>query len=116
MVVPVRELANKQFSHSSANTFYSTMAQFPSSTNMDVDSDTILRGRFNLSSKAKSRSSLISSSTSSIPYHECMKSEKNKPEDNIREPIDSSQLSCKDSMDKGESVNKVADTSPINGK
>jgi len=53
MVVPVRELANKQFSHSSANTFHSTMAQFPSGTDMDVNSDTILRGRSNLSSKAK---------------------------------------------------------------
>jgi len=66
MVVPIKELANKQFSHSSANTFHSTMAQFPSSMDMDVNSN--LRGRSNLFSKAKSRSSLIFSSTSSIPY------------------------------------------------
>ena len=79
IVVSVRELANKQFSHFSANTFHSTMAQFPSSIEMNVNSNIILRGKSNLSSKANSRSFLISSSTSSISYHEHMEMKNNRP-------------------------------------
>jgi len=41
-----------------------------------------------------------------------MELENNKPEDDIREPIDSSQLSYKDNTDKGESVSRVADNFP----
>jgi len=83
---------------------------------IDINSNTILRERSNLSSKAKLRSSLISSSTSSISYYEYMELENDKPEDNIREPIDSSQLSYKDNMDKGEFVSRIANTFPTNRK
>ena len=113
MVAPVREVANKQFSNSSANTFHSTMAQFPSNMDMDVDCDEIIRGRPVLPGKANSRSSSISSSTSSIPYHECMEINNNIPDVDIREPINSSQLSYKDNTEKDESVSKVADTIPL---
>ena len=116
MVVPIRELVNKQFSHSSANTFHFTIAQFFSSIEMDINSNIILRRRSNLSSKANSRSSLIFSNTSFIPYHEYMELENNKSEDNIREPINSSQLFYKDNMDKDESISRVANTSSIYGK
>ena len=92
------------------------MAQFPSSMEMNVNSNIILRGKSNLSSKANSRSFLISSSTSSISYHEHMEMKNNRPKDNIREPIDSFQLSCKDNTDKNEPISRVADTSSTDGK
>jgi len=52
IVTSVREVADKQFSLSSAISYYSTMSQFPSNTEMDIISDSIVRGRSNLSSKA----------------------------------------------------------------
>jgi len=48
MVVPVRELANKYFSNSSASISYYSMAQFPPSVAMDIDGDNDIRGRSTL--------------------------------------------------------------------
>jgi len=59
------------------------MAQFSFGTEMDINSNIILRERPNLSSKANSRSSLISSSNFYIPYYECIELENNKPEVDI---------------------------------
>ena len=112
MVAPVREVANKQFSNSSANTFHSTMAHFPSNMDMDVNCDNIIRGRSALPSKANSRSSSIFSSTSSAPYYECMELNNNILDVNIRDPINSSQLSYKNNIEKDEFVSKVANTIP----
>ena len=83
---------------------------------MDINSNIILRKRSNLSSKANSRSSSIFLNTSSIPYHKHMELEKNKPENDTREPINSSQLSYKDNTNKDEFVSKMANTSSIDEK
>jgi len=83
---------------------------------MDINSNIILRERSNLSSKAKPISSSIFLSTSSIPYHKHMELENNKPENDTREPINSSQLSYKDNTDKDEFVSKMANTSSIDEK
>ena len=48
MVAPVRELANKYFSNSSASISYYSMAQFPPSVAMDIDGDNGIRGRSTL--------------------------------------------------------------------
>jgi len=110
MVALIREVANKQFSLSSAISYHSIMAQFPSNMEMDIISGNIIRGRSNLSSKASSRSSSVFSSTSSIFYYEYIEVDNNKPEEDIREPIDSSQLSYKDFMNKYKFVSRMADT------
>ena len=88
------------------------MAQFPSSLNIDIDIDTIIREKSNLSSKANLRSSSIFSSTSSAPYYECMELNNNILDVNIRDPINSSQLSYKNNIEKDEFVSKVANTIP----
>ena len=89
IVVPIRELVNKQLSSSSVNISYSSIAKFSSNMDIDVNCNNIKK-RSALSSKANSRSSLISSSTSSMPYHEYMDMNNNILDDNIQEPIDSS--------------------------
>ena len=45
-----------------------------------------------------------------------MKMDNNKPEEDIRESIDSSQLSYKDAANKSESVSRITITSPADGK
>ena len=83
---------------------------------MDIISDSIMRERSNLSSKASSRSSSVFSSTSSVFYHEYMEVDNNKPKEDIRELIDSSQLFYKNVTNKGESVSRMTDTSLTNRK
>ena len=110
MVAPVREVVNKQFSFSSAITVISnsTMAQIPSNMDMNIDKD-IIRGRSALSSKASSRSSSISLSTSSIPYHQHMEINNDLPDTETREPIDSSQLSYAGEVEIGNLVRPASD-------
>jgi len=55
---------------------------------MDAISNSIVRGKSNLSSKARSRSSLVFSSTSSVSYYKCMEVDNNKPEEDIRKLSD----------------------------
>ena len=74
MVVSSRELVNTLFhspSKHQTSTLCSTMVQNPSNINMDVNNN-IIRKRFSFSNKVDSRSSLISLSTSSIPYYQYM--------------------------------------------
>jgi len=78
---------------------------------MDVSIDSILRGRSNLPSKLNSRSFSVFSNTSSILYHEQIEINNNKPEEDIRKPVNSFQLSYKDNMSKDKSVSRVADIS-----
>jgi len=108
MVAPVREVANKHFLFSSAITSNSTMAQIPSNTDMDVDID-MIRGRSALPSRANLRSSSISLSTSSIPYHQCMELNNDLPDTVSREPIDNSQLSYTGEVEVGNLVRLASD-------
>jgi len=59
------------------------MAQFPPSVAMNIDGDDNIRGRSTLSSNVGSRSLLISSSTLSRLYHECMEMNNNLLDVNI---------------------------------
>ena len=104
---------NKQISHSSAIHFNSTMSLFPSNTEMDVSVDSILRRRSDLTSKSNSRSSSVFSSASSIPYHEHIEVDNNKPDNNSREPIDSSQLSYVNNSNRGKPVSRMANNFPV---
>jgi len=79
---------------------------------MDISIDSILRGRSNLPSKPNSKSSLVFSSTSSISYYKHIKIDNNKPEEDIRELVNSSQLSYKDDTSKDKSVSYPTDISP----
>jgi len=114
MVVSIRVLVNKQISHSSAISFNSTISLFPSNTEMDISINSILRGRSNLTNKSSLRSSLVSSSAFSIPYHEYIEVNNNKLDNNSREPIDSFQLFYTDNSNRGKSISRVANNSPVN--
>ena len=116
IVASMKEVANKQFSLFSAISHYSTMSQVPSNMEMDVVSNSIVWERSNLFSKASSRSPLVFSSTSSVFYYECIEVDNNKPEEDIRKPIDSSQLSYKNATNKGKSVSRVTNTFPTDRK
>jgi len=94
--------------------FYNVSSPFK--YRVDVISNSIVRERSNLSSKASSKSPLVFSSTSSVSYHKHMEVDNDKPEENIREPIDSSQLSYKNATNKDKSVSGVTDTSLVDGK
>ena len=83
IVAFIRELANKHFSNSSASISHYSMAQFPPSVAMNIDGDDNIRGRSTLSSNAGSRSLLISSSTLSRLYYECMEMNNNLLDVNI---------------------------------
>ena len=111
MVAPIRELANIQFSTSALNSKPLLMANLPSEMDMDVDCN-IIRGRSTSSSKASSRNSSVTSNVSSIPYYERMEINNNLPDEDLRDPIDSSQLSYKDDVGEGNSVRKAADNGP----
>jgi len=116
MVVPIREVANKHFSNSAIFTTHFSMAQLPSNMEMDVDCNSI-RGRSTLSSKAGSRDSSISSSTSSVLYYQYMEMNNDLPEVESQEPIDSSQLSYEGNAETRHSVSMVTDKpSPKEGQ
>ena len=116
MVVPIREVVNIHFSNSASGTTHFSMAQLPSNMDMDVDYD-IIRGRSTSSSKANSRNSLVSSSTSSIPYHQCMEMNNDLLDIEIQDPIDSSQLSYEGNAEVGNLVSKATDNpSPKKGQ
>ena len=108
MVVLVREVANIQFSYSSANTLWPSMTHLPS----DVEIDDI-RKRSPLSSKPSSRNLSVSSSTSSRPYYKYIKLNNDLPNINLWEPIDSSQLSYKNNTRNEKLVSKVANSNSI---
>jgi len=79
---------------------------------MDIDVDNnIIKGRSALSNKAGSRSSLIFSSTSSIPYHQCMEINNDILNINCQEPIDCSQLSYERNIEIDDLVRTVTDKS-----
>jgi len=59
------------------------------------------------------RSASVLSAVSSIPYHERIEIKNNLPNEDIVDPIDSSQLLYKDNDDMGNSVGKVTDIGPM---
>ena len=111
MIAPIRVVVNKHLSNFSAIQLNTSMSVFPFKIIIDISNGNIKRRRSNLSSKSTSRSSLILSNTSSIPYYKCMEINSKKLE-NIN--IESSQLSFADNSNSGTLVSRMADNSPAN--
>ena len=84
------------------------MTFIPANVAIDIYND-FIRGRSNFPSKVSLRSALILSAASSISYHERMEIKNNLPNEDIVDPIDSSQLSYKNNNDMGDSVGQVTD-------
>jgi len=108
MVVSIRELVNIQISTSALNSKSFQMARIPADTAMDINND-FIRGRMNSPSNTSSRSALITSNAFFILYHERMETNNDCPDEKIRNPIDSSQLSYKDEDKVGNSIRKTTD-------
>jgi len=69
MVAPIREVANTLIPNTTKETTLNPIVH--NISNMDIDINTS-RGRSAFSSTNSSRTSLVQSATSSIPYHERM--------------------------------------------
>ena len=112
MVVPIRELADRLFSTSAINLHPLQMAQFLSNMDMDINTN-IIRESFTFSSKVSSRESSTYSTVSFTLYHQRMEIQNNFLDEDIQEPIDSSQLSyASDNKQVGKLVRLATDSSP----
>ena len=112
MVVPNRDLGNKQFSSSAFTYSTAQMAWLPADSVIDVDDidfSANFRGRSHSSSRATTRSTLLISSASSILYHEKMEINNDLPDDDFKKSVDSSQLSYKDKSQQENCVSKMTD-------
>ena len=87
------------------------MAKIPADVMIDIDDDNI-RGRSFLPSKVSSRSTLVTSNASSIPYYEKMEINNDLLDKEVRDPVDSSQLLYKDDNEEGNPVRKAANNGP----
>ena len=87
------------------------MTHTPASMAMDIDDINFFRGRNNSLSNMSSRSSLVLSKASSISYFERMEIKNNLPNEDIVEPINSSQLSYNDNNDEDSSISRTTDLS-----
>ena len=114
MIVPNRDLGNKYFLTLAFISFSTQIANLSPDVVIDINNvnnfDNV-RERFSSFSKVSFRSISISSSTSSVLYYERIVTN-NDLLDNDKEPIDSFQLSYKDSSQKRDYVSKVADFVP----
>jgi len=79
---------------------------------MDIDSIDFFRERNNSPSNASSRCSLVLLKASFIPYFERMEIKNSLPDEDIVEPINSSQLSYNNNNNKGNSVSRATDLGP----
>jgi len=118
MIVPNRDLGNKQFLSSAFTSSTVQIAPLSHVAVMDVDKvDNFddIRERSSLSSKVSFRSTSVSLSTSSIPYHKRMVINNNIPDEEFKEPIDSFQLSYKDNSQERNHVSMATDLVPSQG-
>ena len=98
VVVSNRDIRNINFLSSVFTTSLAQMAYLPSNVAMDVNKHSInnydnVRGKNTFPSNVSSRSTSVSSSTFSIPYHERMVINNEHPNQEHVEPIDNFQLS-----------------------
>ena len=113
IVAPIRELVNILFSTTSTVIQTSQIAQLPSTIDMNIDTD-IVRGRSTFSNLNSSRKLSILSKMLSIAYHEWMEVINNLLSNDIRNPINSLQLSYTSknvNAEKGKLVSKMTDNS-----
>ena len=79
---------------------------------MNIDSIDFFRKRNNSLSNVSSRSSSVLLKASFIPYFEKMKIKNSLPDEDIVEPINSSQLSYNDNNNKGNSISRATNLGP----
>lgn len=112
MIVPNRDLGNKQFLSSAFTSSTVQMAPLPLVVMMNINKinnfDNV-RGRSSSSSKVSSKSTFVSSHASSIPYYERMIINNNLSDEEFKEPIDSSQLSYKDDSQESYHISIATD-------
>jgi len=111
MVVLIRDLANKYSFTSAFNPIPSQIARTPAHKAMDINNFDDIRERLTSSSKKSFKSPSISSTTSSIPYHEKIEINNNLPDKEFTEPVNSSRLSYKDNSREGIPVSEATDIS-----
>ena len=87
------------------------MAKIPADVVIDVNDDNI-RERLFLPSKVSLRSTSVTSNTSSIPYYEKIEINNDLLDKEVRDLVDSSQLSYKDDNEEDNHVRKVANNGP----
>ena len=109
IVASKRDLENIHFSTLAPIFTTLHIAYIPASEMIDMDNFNNIRGILHSSSKASSRSTSISSSISSQSYHERIVINNNLSNKNLREPINSSQLSYKDNSEERGLVSKATD-------
>ena len=86
------------------------MAQFPSNMNMYINTN-IIRERFTSFSKVSLRKPSTYSTVSFTPYYQRMKIQNNFLDEDVQEPIDSSQLSYASNNEQaGKSVRLATDS------
>jgi len=108
MVVLIRELVNKQLSIISISSKLSNMAHLPSNADMEVKNN--IRGRSTSSNKTTSRSISVSSAALLCAYHLRMEYNNNLSDEMEVDPINSSQLSYSDNIEReGNPVSKATD-------
>ena len=112
IVAPNRDIRNIHFLSSAFTSFSAQMANLPSNLVMDINNCNVnnyddVRKRPFSSSKVSSKSASVSSSASSIPYPKRMVINNDLPNDNNKEPIDSSQLPYKDNSQKGDHISRT---------
>jgi len=106
--VPVRKVVNKFTLSTSAYSSNLTMTYIPSDTEMDVDNN-IIKEKTSLSNKANLKSLSISSKPSTIPHHKCMEINNDLLDDEVWDPINSSQLSYVGETEVGDLVRTSTD-------
>ena len=85
------------------------MAFLPASEVIDIDNYNDIRERKSFPNKASSRSTSISLSISSQPYHERMVFNNDLLDKEFVEPVNSFQLSYKDKSEERNTISKVTD-------
>jgi len=78
---------------------------------IDINNFNNIRERSTSPSKMSSKSPSISSTTSSIPYHEKMEINNDLPDEKFTEPVNSFQLSYKNNSREGITVSEMTDNS-----
>jgi len=109
MVAPNRDLRNVQISTSAFSSTTLQMDRLLASLAMDIDNFDNVRERSPSSSRVTSRSNSVISKISSIPYHKRMEIQNDFSEEELREPINSSQLSYDDQCQESHCVSMVID-------
>ena len=88
------------------------MTHTPAGMTIDIDGFNSFRRRNNSPSNVSFRSSSVLSKASSVPYFKRIEIKNDLPDEDIVEPINSSQLLYNNNNSEGNSVSRVTDLDP----